>query len=607
MHNISNKVKEALKHNVREIRGYIKFDDNIIYNANDLEEIKISCESSLFKSAMKKVEIQLSNVYNIVDKMVEVGFGVKVDEEYQYIKLGMFKIEKNTISELNKTVLVGYDLMKDTMINYRSLDADYTNMNLKKYIELIGETLQIEIISNECINLNKMVKEDLFKNISKVTYRDIIEQIAEATATTALITPDNKLYFKTIKQTNEILTPHNLISRKIEKKFGKINSVVLSRTPQEDNFFKRDEEAILQNGLNEWRIENNEFIDKERPKWINELYNALYGLSFYPFETKTIGLGYLEICDALNMNLENGEPLYNILILGYTITINSGLRETLYCKAPNSTTTKYNYATNVEKRLKLAEIIVDKQKQEITNIVKDNDDKTKKITEIYQNLSVIKSQIRDVEEETTKINNIANDNTNIKDNVEIIKGIISTLTQELDKIQSKFEKIGGNNYIKDSAFLGYSKEGINSKIWLTKKNSTNSIVKTEIKGNSEVISNNALLLNNSYIYQIVNIERKNEYTFSLKVNKDRAGTGKIKVFEKQENTTIEDTLKTIPYLIYNLENGEQYNFDLLEFEELKFNTNKIIILLESVEENVYFADLMLNVGKKAQEWTQHSR
>lgn len=87
-------------------------------------------------------------------------------------------------------------------------------------------------------NYDAPIPEDLWAKITGTTYRDILEEIAGATGTIAVIGRGNdQLDFDLppINAATETLTENNLITAKIGENWGKVSAVVLSRQPQGDN------------------------------------------------------------------------------------------------------------------------------------------------------------------------------------------------------------------------------------------------------------------------------------------------------------------------------------------------------------------------------------
>lgn len=244
---------------------------------------------------------------------------------------------------------------------------------------------------------NWLIDRELWENIEGITYRDIFVQIAQATGTTCIITNDDKVYFKPLTDTSESLTYDNMFKLKLEAMYGEINSVVLSRTPQEDNIYMRDEESIQANGLTEFKIENNEIIDKDRDSAMTPIYEALKGISYYPFETTTEGLGWYEVGDNFNIINDNGD-VFNTSLFNFSITIDGSIKETLKTVAESKTQTQYQYASTIAKRIKNTEIITNKQEQYIQQLVSDmyseNGVVNENFTKVYQDITNIINSVQ---------------------------------------------------------------------------------------------------------------------------------------------------------------------------------------------------------------------
>lgn len=364
---VSNDFKKAMKQPVKEIDGYLLLEDGKqIKNDGDLISFKISVESSLCKTAMKKLEANLLGDYNLVGKWVKAFYGVKMNGEFVYIDAGSFFIKEQSKKEDKDTIhITGYDKMLNTMIYYTPLEVAYP-AKLIAFAKAIAEKCNLELKNTTFTNENLTIDIDLYENINGITYRDILSEIAEATATICLISED-KLYFKKIYDAKETLTYDNLFTFKVNPKFGPVNSVILSREPQEDNIFLKDEESLKTNALCEVKIKNNQIVDRKRVEAITPLFNALKGLNYFPFEARTEGLGWYEIGDKLDVIHQNGDVI-PVIIFEWSLSIDGGIKETFKAKIPDKTNTKYKYASSVEKRVNNTELIVDKQAGKINAI-----------------------------------------------------------------------------------------------------------------------------------------------------------------------------------------------------------------------------------------------
>ena len=172
--------------------------------------------------------------------------------------------------------------------------------------------------------------------------------------------------------TGEVIDEENLKSLKIGKKYGPVNSIVLSRTPQEDNIFRKDAESIANHGLTEIRIENNQIIDSHREDFMAGICEALFGLSFELYELESFGIGFLSFCDIFAIKTADGVK-HQALMLRDDLQITQGVSETSKLEEPESTKTDYTAASTTDKTLKRTILRVDKQENKITGLAERTD------------------------------------------------------------------------------------------------------------------------------------------------------------------------------------------------------------------------------------------
>lgn len=368
MISVSSAFKTAMKQPFKELKAYIKLPNNTyIRSEDDLISVKVSGEGALCKTLMKKFEGKFLGEHNLLGLVVNVGIGVKVaGGTYEYIDYGKFLITETTsIKDSETTTVVGYDLMIKTMKAYEPF-ATYP-INLIDFASGIAGQCGLTLGNTVFVNSTWSVPGELYENIKDITYRDIITQIAEASGSIAMIGSDDKLYFKSIYNTTEQITYENLFKLKLEPEYGPINSVVLSRQPQEDNIVLVDQVSIDLNGLTEFKISNNWLFDHNREDAITPIFNQLEGIRYHPFEASTEGLGWYEVGDMVEI-LNDLSESFGTVILSISILVDGGIKETILTKAENKTSTNYQYAGTLAKKLSNTEIKVDKQGQEIALI-----------------------------------------------------------------------------------------------------------------------------------------------------------------------------------------------------------------------------------------------
>lgn len=396
MINVSNDFKTAMKKPVKELDAYIQLDEsNKITSFDDLISFKLSCDTSMCKTAMRKLEAKYLGEHNLLGQWVHVGFGVKLPNgTFEYLDYGSFLVtEISFAKDTEVTTIVGYDKMINAMTEYSKIETMYP-INLLDYTRLICKACKLELGNTELPIMNEWkITQELWENIQGITYRDILVQIAQVTASTCIISNNDKVYFKPITKTNEQLTYDNMMKLKLEPLYGEINSVVLGREPiVGENIFLKDDISIYQNDLTEFRIDNNEIVDKDRENAITPIYNALHGIKYYPFETTTEGLGWYEIADNFDIKNDIGE-VFNTALFNFSITIDGSIKEVLKTIAITKTQSQYQYATTIGKRIKNTEIIVNKQEQKITEIIEEQDEHEEKLTKHQLDINGIKSTV----------------------------------------------------------------------------------------------------------------------------------------------------------------------------------------------------------------------
>ena len=567
---ISNDFKTAMQQPVKELTSYLKIveDDTIISDDEELISFKISCESDLSKSAMRKLEAKYIGNRDILDKWVKAYLGVKLENgEYEYIDYGSFQITEMTYSADTETTNVsGYDKMISSMVRYEPLEIEYP-IGLYDYTVLLCNAIGLSL-KNESFSVlnNWQLTQELWENIDGITYRDIFEEIAQVTCSTVMITTEDEIYFKQINTTGETLTYDNLIKLKLEAKYGEINSVILGRENiTGEDVFMKDDESIELNGLTEFRIDSNQIVDKDRENAIAPIYNVYHGINYFPFEADTEGLGYFEIADAFNIENEDGD-IFNCVLFNYSISIDGGIKEHFKTEAKTKTETKYQYASKISRRIANTEIIVDKQNQTINSVVTLVDGIDERSTEIAQGLDGIEIAVETLKQD-------------VENNYATTEDVEQLIINSQDGLTNIIKRFGGTNLIRNSALLFATNEGY--EYWngeLERGNADQLGIVSETK--------TAILTSSNGANQSIELT-PGIYTLSFKYKK---------------------LLQTSDISFKVNEEVQELLEDEGEFEKtINLETTNITIDFSSSIDNGYaIYDLMLNKGEEKATYTQHA-
>ena len=365
----------------------IKMQDiNLTYNGEriTLNELKYSFEGNLFQTIMQQIEVtSKEDLSSIKDQNVDFSYGIMVDSAYEYVDKGSYYIKDLEEDIKNSTTTVtGYDKMLNFMVDYDldDMDLEYP-CTLLEFVTRMCEVCDVDLYTTSFFNSDLTVDEDYFSNQS-MTYRDILEQVAQATLTTIFIKND-KLYLCPISTTVvETLDISYLTDLTISDKFGAVNSLVLGRGDVEDNIEARDDDDIETNGKCELRFDENEFLDSYREAVIDSMFEELQGLEYYAVESSNLGCMWLEPCDCIAM-CDRNDNAYTTYVLEMSVTLNTGVTSSsINADVPEESTTTYSVTTDEMKATLKVERLADKNAGLIEDIVEQITDTSDIIAQI---------------------------------------------------------------------------------------------------------------------------------------------------------------------------------------------------------------------------------
>ena len=156
----------------------------------------------------------------------------------EYIDYGLFKIVDPIIfdSGTGSTTIKGFDSMYESLLKY-DLVPTYP-LTLLQFVQAICTRLSWTLSTTTFPNSTLSIPSELFTN-QQLNFRSVLEMIAEATGSIIYFNNINQLTFRQISSLSlETLTQNDLQILKIQSAYGSIDSIVLSREPQEDNVVK---------------------------------------------------------------------------------------------------------------------------------------------------------------------------------------------------------------------------------------------------------------------------------------------------------------------------------------------------------------------------------
>lgn len=370
------------------------------------KELKYSFEGKLFKTIMRQIEITVKNAAELKDKNVKFEYGIYVNNNFEYIDLGDYYI-KDIEDDKGKAELVvtGYDKMINFMRTFKQPELQLTYpCTMLTLIQKMCEVCGVELYSTDFFNADLQVDEDYF-TAQELTYRDVLEKVAESTETTIFI-KDNKLYLHKLDNSPvEKLDASYLTGLTVKEKFGPVNALVLGRGDVKDNVEAKDDTSIAQNGRCEIRFDENEFVEYQREQVIDEMFEQIKGLKYYSFEGSDVGIMWLEPCDLIEVEDTEGST-YETIYLSANITINTGISSDIEADIPNETNTEYKVTTKEEKKTLKVERLAKKNEGLIQDIIEEQTETGNKLTEVEQTVDSISQKVSNIEDVTNTVEGI---------------------------------------------------------------------------------------------------------------------------------------------------------------------------------------------------------
>ena len=419
-----------------------QFNDILTYNSEvlsseDIKGINFSFKSSLMKTVMKQLTIN-TTVEMAKGDTINYQLGLNINGTYEYLDYGNFIVEKVEKQEDKRSWLVTcYDKMLLTMVDYVSLkeyqltedtefadDKTYYELSDDEYIEYDGdrtgnpsqlnlyETISIYPItirdyigkicnhfnitfaneSSTFINYDKEIPSELYLDEEEktlgYTFRDVLDELAQVTGSFIVINDDDELELKYINQTNDTINENyfNDVNVNIGKKYGPINSLVFSRSAGSDNIAVSNNQSIESNGLCEVKISDNQILnDNNRGDYLQDLFNYLDGLYYYLNDYDLKGVLYYEVGDIYNVSIFGNT--YQCLMLNDEINRNPGVKETIYSEEPETSVSDYKAASETDKTINKAYLIVNKQEGKIEGLVSKTNSIDTTVNNNYQELN----------------------------------------------------------------------------------------------------------------------------------------------------------------------------------------------------------------------------
>lgn len=366
----TSQFKEDIKTIGKQLDSKITFEiDGVtqILTSEDLNGVTPTFQGAILKSVMKELDID-SNVDIPIGTEINYKFGVKLEGNFEYLDYGNYIVYSSEKQEDTSSYkIVCYDKLLYSMKQNEDLGITYP-LSVRDYINALCTKIGLEFKNknDEFANFDRILDKELYVGLD-YTYRDILDELAQVTASTICLDKNDKVEIRYILNAAVDTIDENFlkdINVNFGEKYGPINSIVLSRSAESDNVYLQDEESIEQNGLCEIKIKDNQIMNwNDRSDYLPDILEKLDGLEYYLNDFSSTGIAYLDLCDRYNIKVFNNT--YSCIMFNDEMKVTQGLEEDIHTDIPEETETDYTKADKTDRRINNVSLIVDKQGQRI--------------------------------------------------------------------------------------------------------------------------------------------------------------------------------------------------------------------------------------------------
>ena len=362
--------KTNIKSLGRQLAILITYGVNTLDN-EDINSATYNYKGGILKSVMRQLDLD-SNVSIPEGTEINFQYGILVNGSYEYLDYGNFivnKVEKQ--EDTNSYLITCYDKMLYAMTSYQNLGLIYP-ITIRSYIGEICTALGLTFAnsSDTFVNYDKEIPSELYLdsngNDLGYTYRDVLDDLAEVTASTICINDDDELEIRYITDTSDTIDEDFMKSINVGfgEQYGPINTVVLSRSAGADKISLSNPTDLADDLKKAIEIADNQILNNnDRDTYMSDILTQLYGLSYYMNDFKSTGICYYDLCDKYSISIDSNT--YSCVMFNDEINITQGLEENVYTDMPEQAEQQYKKMDSTDRRINQTTLIVDKVQGDI--------------------------------------------------------------------------------------------------------------------------------------------------------------------------------------------------------------------------------------------------
>ena len=230
--------------------------------SEDLNGVTPTFQGAILKSVMKELDID-SNVNIPIGTEVNYQFGVKLENNFEYLDYGNYIVYSSEKQEDTSSYkIICYDKMLYSMKQNEDLGITYP-ISIRNYINALCTKIGLEFKNknDEFANFDRVLDKELYVGLD-YTYRDILDELAQVTASTICLDNEDKVeirYINDLTELNEVVGTNININDSIDYKLNFLTLYGRSTqaTRSGKNLFTKQGNATPKTDTTFWNIITN--------------------------------------------------------------------------------------------------------------------------------------------------------------------------------------------------------------------------------------------------------------------------------------------------------------------------------------------------------------
>jgi len=358
-------------------------DDNIV-------QVKFKTTTQLIGLSITECDIILKEP---IDGEIYVQIEAKYGNDTATETYGAFYLKEAPKYDASKKDYTHktYNKILLSMVDYEPITMTYPCTVFQFFSELVTELGYTTTIAS-LPNGTQQMASDIYEGIN-FTFKDVLEDILVANGILCYL--DGNVLKQAVLGANTITIDDDILKNQnidFGQHYGKINSIVLSRSADSDSVYLQDEESIAQYGLCEFKISDNQLMNEnDRSDYLPALLQQLDGIEYDIYDTELVGYG--DLLPLQGVTFTTGNNTYNSYIFNHEEKHTTGFKQAIYNDMPEESVTDYKASSKTDKAINQVYIIARKQDGRIDEVVTQVNNTNSTLKEVRTNQTATERRI----------------------------------------------------------------------------------------------------------------------------------------------------------------------------------------------------------------------